>query len=254
MLGGREFAGKHIRPLFPLRRIAQLSDIYYYPNLNIFSDASTRNTGANIAAAYAVAAVTEDKVIDTDIRIHTDTSSNAEELRGLKSAIAMGLKYRYMFPVINIFSDSLYSINTIRDYPSYWVFDPNNQTYYTIKGAPAKNMELISEALILLEDLMRTNCVNIYYIKGHVAIDSNNLKAFNSLMMGASGFMRENYGERIQAKYAREKIDINMIRYLCGYNNLVDMLSRGLLYRTNIFDTTFKDAANFSLDHEIYFN
>lgn len=250
-------SGQHIRPLFPLRRVLNLNDIYYYPNLNIFSDASTRNTGANmnIAAAYGVAAVTEDNVIETDIRIHSNTSSNAEELRGVKAAIGVGLRYRNIFPRINIFCDSLYSICSIRDYPSYWVFDEAQHVYYgRSRGDVVKNMDIIAEALYMLEDLRRTNEVNFYYIKGHVQTDSNNMKTFNSLMMAASTFVRENYNSTDNAIITREKVDINMIRYLCGYNNLVDMLSRGLLYRSNVFENTYRDAATFELDHPIYFN
>ena len=247
--------GNHIRPTFPLRRVYNINDIYYYPNLNIFSDASTRNTGASIAAAYGVAAVTQDNVIETSMKIHSNTSSNAEELRGVKTAIAMGLRYRHLFPRINIFSDSLYSINSVRDYPSYWVFDEVNHVYYgRSRGEPVKNMDIIAEALYLLEELRKTNEVNIYYIKGHVPTDSNNMKTFNSLMMASSTFIRENFNVDGTSVSVRGKVDINMVRYLCGYNNLVDMLSRGLLYRSNIFENTYRDAATFELDHPVYFN
>lgn len=250
-------SANHLRPLYPLRQVYNLNDVYYYPNLNIFSDASTRNTGTTIAAAYALAAVTEDKVIDTDIRIHSDTSSNAEELRGIKSALAMGLKYRHLFPRINIFSDSIYAIKSLRDYPSYWVFDPQAHIYYnSSKGEPVKNMDIIAEGLSLLEELRRTNEVNIYYIKGHVTIDSNNRTSFNSLMMASSTFVRDNFGTQARSTSVdnRAKTDLNMIRYLCCYNNLVDMISRGLLYRSNVFENTYMDGATFTLDHDVYFN
>lgn len=248
---------KFIRPLYPLREIISLDEIYYYPNLNIFSDASTRTIGrGNEAAAYAVAAVTGDNVIDTEIRIHSNTTSNAEELRGVKSAVAMGLKYRNMFSRINIFCDSLYAIDSLRKFPSIWEFNNSDHAYYAKStGGQVKNMNTIAEALYMLEDLRKTTEVNIYYIKGHVNTESNDSKTYRRLNIAARSFWEENFNDvRRFNIHDRGIIDLNMIRYLCGYNNMVDSLSRGLLFRTNIFDNVYRDAVTFELDHPIYFN
>ncbi|MBR6289187.1 MAG: hypothetical protein IKR19_07630 [Acholeplasmatales bacterium] len=238
---------ERIRPLYPLRKISNINEIYHPQILNLFSDASTRNTGHSVAAAYSVVAVTMDNILESVERVHTDTDSAEEELRGVRSALLTACRYRNMFPYINIFSDNLNAIHDVRKYPSYWVFNQESQTYYTVSRKPVKNMNLIGECLMILEDLMRTNIVNIYHIKGHVAIDGSSA-SYKQLKLAASTFQRENN----IPDYL--KIDLNLIRYCCAYNGVVDGLSRSLLYRTDVFTNQYRDAVEFSLDHDIFFD
>ena len=237
-----------IRPLFPLDKISQLSEIYGPTTLNIFSDASTRSTATVSAAAYGVVGVCMDSIVDSVARIHTQTDAQAEELRGVKTALAMACKFRNVFPNINIFSDSDYSISGLRDKTTYMVFNPDIHTYYTKSGNPVKNMELIAESLYLLEDLMRTNNINLYHIKGHMNVDGNEARHARSVAIGASTFKRQNNIPN------SKKIDLNLIRYCGAYNGVVDSLSRSLLYRTNIVEQEFSDAVYFELDHDVFFN
>jgi ribonuclease HI len=170
-----------------------------------------------------------------------------EELRGVRAALALACRHRYEFPNINIFSDSLYSIENIRDRTSYWVFDPINHTYYTSSGNPVKNMEILAECLYLLEDLMRTNNVNLYHIKGHMNVDDNDSKAHKSVVIGANTFYRQNNIPHTL------NMDYNLIRYCGAYNGLVDKLSRSLLYRSDVLVNNYRDAVYFELDHDVYF-
>ena len=236
---------QQLRPLYPNRRIATVQEVYAPHILNIFSDASTRNTAETNAAAYAAVAVCMDTMIDSVVRIHTDSDAAVEELRGLKSALAMACRHRYEFPIINIFSDSLVSVQNVRDRPSYWVFDHNLHTYYTDAKSPVKNMEILAEALALLQDLRRTTEVNIYHVKGHVTTDSNNREAYRQLKIGTSTFSRYNHVNR--------QVETNLIRYLAAYNGVADILSRSLLYRTNVFADEYKDAVQFELKQDVFF-
>lgn len=215
--------------------IRQLKDIYYYPNLNIFSDASTRKGPKNtISACYGVVAVCGDQLIDSIYKVHNNSNSAMEELRGVRGALELALKHRFEFPVINIFSDSLYSIDSLRKYPYMWKYDSKNNTYISMSShKPIKNLSIITECFMMMEELNKTNKINIYYQKGHVSPDGKNGKLKNGLYP-----FKDN--NEIDGT-----IDINLIRYISMYNNVVDMNSRSILMRTDVFKNNYIDGLSF---------
>ena len=213
-----------------------LSMIYNNNTLNIFSDASMRKHGSKqLDSCYGSVAVCKDNILDELFKINTDCTVPAAELRGIRLSLDLAFKYRYMFPVINIFSDSQISVMSIREYFYKWVYDINTNQYYTgtIKrmGSPAKNQHLILECVQMVELLRLTNVVNIYHQKGHIGNE------LNEMIDAINVFKRENH--------IKGKIDYNLIRYISTYNNYVDNRSRSIIRRTNIYDNVYRDPLTF---------
>ena len=99
--------------------------------LNIFSDASMAKYKGKGIGCYAVIAVVKNDIIDSCYRIVSDTTSNESEIKGVRMAISIANKYKYQFKTINIFSDSLYSINGLMNYIYKWKYKPRNNLLYT---------------------------------------------------------------------------------------------------------------------------
>ena len=219
--------------------LKNLSDIYNPYTLNIFSDASTRVCrGGRTAGCYGVIAVCMDNIIYSYYRIHSDTTSNAEEARGVAGALSLALSYRYNFKNINIFSDSKISIIGIRDFASKWYYEDNNLYRKKYGSALVSNQNIFTEMYMSAIELLKTNQLGLYHIKGHVNLEAHAKTLDRQIHNAYNVFMRENK--------MYNQFDMNIIRYLCTYNSFVDHGSRSLLYRTNVQDNLdYRDAVEF---------
>ena len=212
--------------------------IYNNYTLNLFSDASMRDTSeTTLAGCYGSVAISGDNIIDELIRINSCTTVPAAEIRGIRCSLLLALKYRYNYKVINIFSDSQIAVFGLRDYIYGWNYNPDTKRFYTKgskfnKAAEAKNQELYIECLSLLLELAKTNIVNIYHQKGHIDND-------RALSNAISVFKKSNN--------INGKIDYNFIRYISIYNNYIDNKTRSILLRTNVREIQYKDAILFDL-------
>ena len=85
----------------------QLYEIFRDPKvLNIFSDASLRARGQESDICYGCVVVCKDTIIDSDYRINSSKTSNYGEAQGVLLALNFAVKYKDIYPIINIFSDS----------------------------------------------------------------------------------------------------------------------------------------------------
>ena len=193
-------------------RDIRLSQFYNDETLNIFSDASfvggyynDRRTGKG---CYCCIAVCKDNIIDERVVISSNSTVPESELKGVRNSLSFANTYKSQFKYINIFSDSLYSINAINHYARD-CYKYNSET---------ANINLILEVYSIYKELQEyPNCmVTLYHQSGHIA--TNNL---NNLREAASKFMRYN-------NY-RGQNDINFMRYISNYNNIVDNRSRNYL-------------------------
>lgn len=208
--------------------------------LNIFSDASMRPRTKNILdTCYGSVAVCCDDIIDELFRLSSDTTVPAAEIRGIRCSLSLAFKYRYNYRIINIFSDSQLALFGLRDYIYGWKYKPDGQIYN--KSAKiVKNQELFVECFQLLNELRKTNIVNLYHQPGHVDNGMQNLK--DAIQV----FKRSN---RITGR-----IDYNVIRYISLYNNYVDNKSRSFIRGINVYENTFVDPLIFYPKPDIFNN
>jgi ribonuclease HI len=210
-----------------------LKDFYNGKTLNIFSDASMIKSTKQYIGCYGSIAVTCDDIIDQHYSICSCTTTPACELRGIRSSIIFAIKYGYGFETINIFSDSQISIYSIREYMFKWKIHDGN--FYTGGGTIAKNGSLIMECHRLLQhpELQDKN-INLLHQLGHI-----NTSKYNDLIKSSSEFSAANN--------VVGTIDLNFIRYIASYNNMVDHQSRSILRRANKRNN-YEDAIEFEID------
>lgn len=195
----------------------QLSQIYNSRTLNIFSDASMiKDYGC-----YSVIAVCKDSIIDSYCHPVSNTTVNNSEIKGIRAALTLALRWQNAFDFINIFSDSLISVMGLKEYIYRWKYNPNDQLLYTSMNRPASNQFIFIECYQMLMELCkRQNCmVRIFHQNGHV----NN--GYGELIKAMNTFIKTNS--------INGKVDLNLIRYISTYNNYVDNFSRSTLRKTD---------------------
>ena len=211
----------------------KLDMFYNTKTLNIFSDASMIKGTKKLIGCYGSVAVCMDNIIDTFYNIDSFTTTPACELRGIRSSIIHALKYGDQYENINIFSDSQICIYGLRDYIYKWKIHDGN--FYTLGGTVAKNGSLYVECNRLLHmGSLRFKEVNLFHQLGHV-----NINKHKHLVNSASEFAHANS--------IIGNIDLNFIRYISTYNDLVDKQSRSILRHTDKRNT-YEDALEFIVD------
>ena len=221
-------------------------EIFYDENvLNIFSDASLRHRGRTQDICYGAIAVNRDTIIDSECRINSDATSNWGELKGMLTAVYMAVKYKDKFPIINIFCDSLYTVDTMNKYYKNWRINEEGIAYNKNELVPNQSPVIESIKVIIDNDLH----VNIFHQKGHVE-----LKDFRSIQNATDVFSRTNY--------IRRKIDYAFIRYISGFNDIIDNYTRSTLLRFNTlderivcpFESVFRNPEELNIYRQEYFD
>lgn len=208
--------------------------------LNIFSDASMRSRSKNILdTCYGAVAVHMDTIIDERFRMCSESTVPAAEIRGIRCSLSLALQYRYQFPVINIFSDSQIALFGLRDYIYGWKFKSDGRLY-SKSSTIVKNQELYVECFQLLNELRKTNIVNLYHQPGHVENGLDSLKAAINVFKTSNNI--------------RGIVDYNTIRYISLYNNYVDSKSRSFIRGINIYENIYTDPLIFYANPDTFNN
>lgn len=180
--------------------------------LNIFTDASVKVKNKNIFdVCYGAVAVCRDTIIDEIYRINSNSTVNEGEANGILAGILFALKYRDKFKVVNLFSDSLISVNNLNIGVYKW---------YTIDGKLCRTngdpiVKNSSTYLQILNIISRNNLrVNIYHMKGH--INPNKTK---ELYKGITTFIKSN-------NFIDRDWELDFIKYLSIWNDYVDNRTR----------------------------
>ena len=208
-----------------------LDQFYNFDTLNIFTDASIIGK-TNYTGCCSIVAVVKDEIIDRDYKLISNTTSNNAEIKGIRCALDIALKYRYQYKNINIFCDSLISVNGLKSYIYKWRYNKNDGLLYTSAGKPAANQEIFIESFRMLKELEEAPCIiQIWHQSGHVD------NSYSSIRKAADCFGKFNN--------VYTKIDYNFIRYISVWNNYVDNASRSLLKRNTKDKTNYIDPLIF---------
>lgn len=212
----------------------KLNDFYSTKVLNVFSDASMHKRNKSFIGCYGSVAVTCDSILDNHYNIDSFSTTPASEARGLRTSIIIASKLAKDFDTINFFSDSQITIMAVRDYIHKW--DIHDGKFWTSGGKVAKNGSIYMECNRLLADpVFYGKDINLYHQKGHV-----NIASFEQLKRAADVFRRENH--------LNCKIDLNFIRYISVFNDLVDKQSRSILRRYANSNVVYEDAIEFEIN------
>ena len=197
------------------------TDIYNDYTLNIFSDASMDNI--NNVCCYGSIAACRDSILNQSFFVRKDTPINHAELLGIIHSLNYAYQYQNMFRVINIFSDSLININTLRNLDTLKLREIENgilNDYELCRGnKPLANQQAIKEAYYLIQVLKNNPnvIVNFIYQPGHQFNDNGRLKS-----------LKDGY---VKYKVNNNTEDINkqLLVYLSRYNDYVDRFTRSAI-------------------------
>ena len=213
--------------------MGNLYEIFRSPNvLNIFSDASLRARGNETDICYGAVVVCGDEIIDSDYRINSSKTSNYGEAQGVLLALNFAVKYKDIYPVINIFSDSQITIFNIRDRYMNWRYHKDN--YYNKSTGIVQNQSVFVEMIRIICD--NDLHVNFFHMKGHVE-----QRKFDDIKKATDVFISSN-------RISGIKVDYAFIRYISNYNTIVDITSRSILARTDIVVNRYYCPFTFKAD------
>lgn len=196
-----------------------IGEVSSYRVLNLFSDASTTQKKGNqpVFCCFGALAVNRDRIIDKLVMIYDNSTVIAGELNGFKIALCLALRYANQYDKINIFSDSLFTVETFRRY--IYNYRYRNGNLYKSSGEAISNQSVIVECMDLLQQLLIINPnVRIFHQSGHVTIDK-----YESIAIAGSKFRELNN--------ISIPLDLNVTRYISYYNNCIDNLTRAYLYK-----------------------
>ena len=215
----------------------KISQFYNDNTINIFSDASIIGRTKKFTGCYGVIAVVEDNIIDQRYRIVSNTTNNDSEIKGIRAAFDIAMKYKDIYPYINIFSDSLISINGIRKYIYDWKLNPSDGMLYNKSNKKVANQAIFIENYTILKELEESSSIiSLYHQPAHV--DNN----YNSLIKAADSFKKSNT--------IIGNIDLNFIRYICTWNNYVDNTSRSILRRKRMKEIEYTEPLIFMAEYK----
>ena len=194
-------------------------DIFNENSLNIFTDASMRTmpNGEQVGCS-GVCVVGGCEILEESYIINRFSTNNDSEIKAIRNGVLIGKKYKNRFPVIRLFSDSQISIFGIRDRIFKWSLYENK--FYGSENNPIKNQSIFVE--ILNEIIDNQLPIQFLHQKGHV-----NYKDQKSLMNAINVFKTSNN--------IRDFIDIQLIKDILYFNNMVDEKSRYILNNPEIY-------------------
>lgn len=185
--------------------------------LNIFTDASMASVcaGTETVGVPGFVAINSNDNIPWNMKrssnVFRETTNNQCELYAIHIAVIEAIQNMDNFKVINIFSDSQFSVFGLREWIFDWVKNMRDSVMYNSSNKPVANQGLFMSIIynILNYDLN----VNIYHIRGH--FNNNKVDEFITL------FSKHNF--------LNDFIDERLAKELIKYNNDVDQFTRNRL-------------------------
>ena len=194
-----------------------MSYLFNERTLNIFTDASIKQNknGTFVASSAAIAVdsncIQNNYIIDSDYLVFNATN-NLGELYAVYLGVLLALKYRNRYDVVNIISDSQFSIFSLSRWIWNWRNNINNGIYYNSSGSPVANQDIIIKIVNLI--ISSNLNVNLYHQKGHAL---NKVKKSKETFFRSNGIMLDDF-------------EANRISF---YNDFVDNFSRDKLIKNN---------------------
>lgn len=193
------------------------SDIFNNKTLNIFTDASVYKYNGETLGAPGYVAIIGDNIVGQRSIILRESTNNESELYAIYMAIQFALLNRDKVQVINIFSDSQFSVFGLREWIFGWVNHIKNDRLYNSSDKMVANQHIFMNIVYTI--LYYNLKVSIYHNRGH--FKDNQVKEFINL------FTKHNF--------LNDYIDYQTAYKIMYYNDIVDRDTRSLLHKTSVF-------------------
>lgn len=190
-----------------------INDILNNNTINIFTDASTLKSNNITYSGYGAITMLEYREIGSKVFVDANSTSNIGELKAIRTGIseAISLRQQGFTGTINLFSDSQYSILSLRDWIFNWRLNPDGTKILGYGNKPVSNQSLILEIIQILVQFNPN--VFLYHQKGHVNINKK-----KDIYKASNVFSRSNY--------IKDEIDIELIKFISTCNNEIDNRTR----------------------------
>lgn len=193
---------------------------FFYKNaINIFTDASiARYHNNKFISSSGYIAVYNGQILSKDYKIFSESTNNYGELYAIKMGVEYAMEVgRETDLFLNIISDSLISINSIRKWIFEWKYSQSNPLLLLTKqGNIVSNQDII---LTIVQNIIYSGIhINFYHILGH-----KNSSDIGSIFKVKEDFKKNNNLEDTT-------IPDEIISEMIDYNNMIDEYSRSQLY------------------------
>ena len=205
-----------------------INDVFNNQSLNVFTDASIEGGVNGYIGAPGYVIVSGDTILESYCEIIADTTNNNSEIKAIKMGVFAALKYKNAFQTIRLFSDSQLCILGLRDRIFKWVNNVNEDNKLCgYNGEPIASQDVFLEIVnfIISNELP----IQFYHQRGHI-----NVLNQTDVSRAANTFKSVN----------GTAVDLELMKKLSYYNNMVDQMTRGKLAASNY---ALRDACTFNL-------
>lgn len=196
-------------------------EIFNSDTLNIFTDASTKNIRGETIGLPGFVAVVGDKIVNQKIIALRDSTNNQAEIYAIKMAVEFALQYRSNVKVINIFSDSMISVYSLREWIFKWVNNIKDYNFINSSNKEVTHQSIImSIVLTILENNLE---VSLYHNRGH--FNPNN-----------KAEVKEFIDKFKEINILRDEISTSIAIHIMKYNDMIDNNTRNFIRNLSIKD------------------
>lgn len=198
-------------------------DIFRDNVVNIFTDASVLKTsqGETISCGGAIIVLGDESETHHNVEVLRDSTNNQGEIMAINIGIDFAIKITNFHrnaglhvPEINLFSDSKISVCGLRQWIFNWINCSSGGVMYSSSGNPVANQDIYKS---IIYKIVNNNInINLYHQKGHV-IENQDKSVIN-----AQRVFNESNGTKVN--------NLDLIRRLSYYNNMIDVITRNCLY------------------------
>lgn len=189
-------------------------EVFNKDTLNIFTDASTKTIKGETLGLPGYVAVVGDEVISQKVIVLRSSTNNQSEIYAIKMAVEFALQHRDKVKVINIFSDSMISIYSLREWVFKWVNNIQNDNFMNSSNKEVSHQSIIMSIIrTILENNLK---INLYHNRGH--FNPNNKKEVAEFV---SKFKEINM--------LKDDISTSIAIHIMKYNDMIDNASRDFI-------------------------
>ena len=213
-----------------------INDIFNEESINIFTDASIYQLPSREymgAPGYLV--VHNNAVIENGCYITDNTTNNNSEIKAIRMGVQAALKYKGLYPKIRLFSDSQLCVFGLREWIYKWRADKTGSILLSSSGTPVANQDIFLEIANYI--VMNNLEIELFHQRGHIALTSP-----DSVIKATDDFNKFNGCDA----------DIELVKQLSYYNNMVDDITRQHL-QAKYFESqyVYQDACRFNFINKV---
>ena len=205
-------------------------------SITIFTDASISiNRDGTYYGCPGYVVVSADGIIDSNYIVIDNTTSNNSEIKAIRMGVMAANKFKDRYKYIRLFSDSQLCIFGLRDRFYSWFDNINKGKLCGYNNKPIANQEIFIEIAnyIVNNDLH----IEFYHQKGHISLTN-------------PGQLETAKDDFIKFNKINSDVDIELIKTISYYNNMVDQTSREFLNKIlfqipTSYSAIYDDACSF---------